>query len=504
MRMIIVDDDVQIREGMRDGVDWKAIGIDSVESFGNVQDALQDMQRYQTDIVITDIKMPEISGIEFLKRIRETDNYIKVILISGYADFEYAKEGIRYGARDYILKPIKVRDLIRVIQDTVQEIIKSRKSKEEQLKAEEVNKEKFIQDLLGGKLFDRNIILESINRYFELNLGNFILCVLVEKRSGLTSGYLEEVKRTSDEAVLSRQLDKEKAILICAASNSTIYNINLKYSLMNRLLDLKADFVGISEVHNVEEVGTAFKEAMKCLNLLFIKDEVRGYIYQQQDFEGKKKIKQEEIQLKLLGFWEKGEEYECYKWLDEFLAVTQREYITDKEELIKLICANLLYMKGHLASGQSISFEMSLEQVEGELEAATSLANLIKIWKNIYQKFFDFQKNVNDSEYPIDVQKALRFIYEHYRERISAKIIADYVGKSENYFRLYFKTITGISIKDFINNYRIEQAERLLKYSDIYVYEISEYIGFQDYTYFTKVFKKIKGYPPTSIRKNEE
>lgn len=504
MRMIIVDDDVQIREGMRDGVDWKAIGIDIVESFGNVQDALQDMQRHQTDIVITDIKMPEISGIEFLKRIRETDSYIKVILISGYADFEYAKEGIRYGARDYILKPIKVRDLIRVIQDTVQEIIKSRKSKEEQLKAEEVNKEKFIQDLLGGKLLDRNIILESINRYYELNLGNFIFCVLVEKRSGLTSGYLEEVKKAFDEGVLSSQLNKEKAVFLCAASNSTIYNINLKYSLMNRLQDLKADFVGISEVHNVEEAGKTFKEVMRCLNLSFIKGEVKGYIYQQRDFEGKRKINLEEIQLKLLGLWEKGEEYECYKWLDEFQAVVQKEYLTDKEEMVKLIGANILYMKGHLASGQSISFEMSSEQVEDDLEEVTFLADLIEIWKNIYRKFFDFQKNANDTEYPVDVKKAMRFIYEHYRERISAKIIADHVGKSENYFRLYFKSVTGISIKDFINSYRIEQAERLLKYSDIYVYEIGEYVGFGDYAYFTKIFKKIKGYSPTSTRKNEK
>lgn len=504
MRMIIVDDDVQIREGMRDGIDWKAIGIDFVESFGNVQEALQDMQRHQTDIVITDIKMPEISGIEFLKRVREMDSFINVILISGHADFEYAKEGIRYGARDYILKPIKVRDLIRVIQDTVQVIIKSRKSKEEQIKAEEVNKEKFIQDLLSGKLVDRNIILESSNRYFGLNLGNFIFCAIIEKRSGLTNEYLEEVRNIVGEGILSSQLDEEKAVLLCAASNSTIYNINLKYSLMNKLLDKKADFVGISEVHNVEEAGKALKEAMCCLNRSFIKGEVRGYIYQQKDFEEKRKIKLEEVQLKLLGFWEKGEETECYKWFDEFRSVIQKEYLTDKEDMVNLICANILYMKGHLASGRSIGFEMSSEQVKDELEEAASLVDLIEIWKNIYRKFFDFQKNANETEYPIDVQKAIRFIYEHYGERISAKIIADYVGKSENYFRLYFKNVTGISIKDFINNYRIEQAERLLKYSDIYVYEVGEHVGFQDYAYFSKVFKKIKGCSPKSIRKIEE
>lgn len=507
MRMIIVDDDVQIREGMRDGIDWADIGIDSVDCFGNVQEALEDMKMRRADIVITDIKMPGMSGIDFLKLIRETDADIRVILISGYADFQYAQEGLRYGARDYILKPIKARELIRVVQDTAEEIRMNRRSTQEQEIAQEVNREKFITDILEGKLKDRNILKENMNRYFQKDLGNYILLAVIETGNE-TGKSVEERLRESDDADNGKyfvyRTDEGRLLLICAASNSTIYNVNLQYSLLQEILAAGAKIAGISEVHAIEEIRTAYQESLKCMNLAFIKGKTGAYIYQERDYTERKPFDREQLQRELVKLLEKGEEHECFSWFEQFLNNTIENGMTDKAEMIQLICENLIYLKARMASGGTVHEELMPETIREQLGAAEFLWECVDIWKGIYQSFFDLSKGMNTAQYPPDIQEAVNFVYGHYREHISARTVAEHVGKSENYFRTYFKNTTGIALKDFINNCRIDQAERLLKHSNMYVYEIGEQVGFQDYAYFTKVFKKIKGYSPALIRKTKE
>ena len=128
MNLMIIDDDKQIREGISRGIKWEAIGIDQVAAFQDGIDAVKAFPEFMPDIVLCDVCMPEMNGIEFLREVKRLNPDIRVILISGYSDFEYVQQAIKLGAIDYELKPLNARSLIRRVTDLRDEILKERNS----------------------------------------------------------------------------------------------------------------------------------------------------------------------------------------------------------------------------------------------------------------------------------------------------------------------------------------------------------------------------------------
>jgi two-component system response regulator YesN len=126
MKLLILDDDTQIREGIRRGVDWKSLGFEEVRSAGDGLSGLEIAREMAPDIVLSDVRMPGMDGLEFLHRVREIFPGIKVALISGYDDFEYLQKAIRYGADGYELKPVKMRNLFRLIGDLKEKLRRER------------------------------------------------------------------------------------------------------------------------------------------------------------------------------------------------------------------------------------------------------------------------------------------------------------------------------------------------------------------------------------------
>jgi two-component system response regulator YesN len=122
VKLLILDDDIQIREGIKNGVDWAALGFDEVQSAGDGIAGLVIAREMAPDIVLSDVRMPGMDGLEFLHGVRELFPRIKVILISGYDDFEYLQKAIRYGADAYELKPVKIRNLLRIVEELKEKI----------------------------------------------------------------------------------------------------------------------------------------------------------------------------------------------------------------------------------------------------------------------------------------------------------------------------------------------------------------------------------------------
>jgi two-component system response regulator YesN len=123
MRLLILDDDIQIREGIHYGIDWKSIGIDEVKSVGDGVIGMEIATSFMPNIIISDVRMPGMDGLEFLRRIKELLPLSKVIILSGYDDFEYLHTAIKYKADAYELKPINVKNLLNIIEEQKSKII---------------------------------------------------------------------------------------------------------------------------------------------------------------------------------------------------------------------------------------------------------------------------------------------------------------------------------------------------------------------------------------------
>jgi two-component system response regulator YesN len=137
MKLLILDDDAQIREGIRKGIDWKSLGFTEVRSAADGFSGLEAVREMSPDIVLSDVRMPGMDGLEFLHEVKSLYPGIKVALISGYDDFEYLQKAIRYGADGYELKPIKLRKLFKLIEDLKAKVKSERKDRKKELSREE-------------------------------------------------------------------------------------------------------------------------------------------------------------------------------------------------------------------------------------------------------------------------------------------------------------------------------------------------------------------------------
>jgi two-component system response regulator YesN len=126
MKLLILDDDVQIREGVEKSIDWKCIGIDEVKSAGDGVSGLKMAFSFRPDIILSDVRMPGINGLELLREIKEILPHSKVILISGYDDFEYLQKAVKYKADAYELKPVKVQHLINLVVEMQEKIMQEK------------------------------------------------------------------------------------------------------------------------------------------------------------------------------------------------------------------------------------------------------------------------------------------------------------------------------------------------------------------------------------------
>jgi YesN/AraC family two-component response regulator len=155
MKLLIVDDDAQIREGIRKGIDWKSLGFSEVRSAGDGFSGLEAARELVPDIVLSDVRMPGMDGLEFLRRAKMLFPGVKVALISGYDDFAYLQKAIQYGADGYELKPVKMRNLFRLIEDMKAKIRADRKTGKEApscLEAEICDDTQAIHAVLAAKL----------------------------------------------------------------------------------------------------------------------------------------------------------------------------------------------------------------------------------------------------------------------------------------------------------------------------------------------------------------
>ena len=536
VNMLIVDDEAVIREGIIKSIDWDSYDVAIVGEASNGVEALEIFKQLRPDIVITDIRMPLMDGLELSKNLTALMPSVKLVILTGYGEFEYAKKAIEFKVSRFVLKPVGAEELIKTVQALQEEICsEKRKAKEER------SFELFLQEnlpVIRGKLIsrltdgscgaiDKEEIYEKakalqmdlcgpLYQVFILAIDDYFLCVdhqTSEKREWI----LDSVLRIAEETLASytsgfvckNETGLFVGIINTGYQDSGIINLCRKIqSLVSSEMKISIS-IGIgNEKKDICKVYESYDEAFKALRNRIYKG--KNVVIHIKDVDGDREMtnsgflqsyNNEEKELILsLRMIDQNKMNDLYDHLFDRFAASKADFGS-----IKNICLKMLLAAFREMEEMGISMEGCLEMqfdLFNEIEKCEIIED-VKTWMiHVTGKILDMIKNGKNETYKNIVKIAIDYIMKHYDESISLTIIAEKVHVTPNYFSRVFRKETNENFIEWLNKYRIEKAKEFLTDNSLKTYEVAEKAGFNDYKHFSYNFRKYAGCSHTEYKNN--
>ncbi|WP_058486417.1 response regulator transcription factor [Defluviitalea phaphyphila] len=511
--ILIVDDEKFIRWGLKKIIERENLPIKNIYESKNGQDAIERLEKDDIDILITDIRMPKMDGIELIKKIHNKNKKVKIIILSGYDEFNYAQEALKYGAKAYILKPVDKNELIDLLKQIENEI-----KEEEKLKKQEENINKFIKQFYNNELnyiFLNDYItkeeIQNIMDTIKIDIFNktFYVCILSYKY--IKNNYVlennNELKEYVDKYFIKQQINvlcfwnvKKQLVLIVDEK----INFDEFITYLNKKINKKF-FICVSNLgKEITDIRKLYLQACEIYSHRFILSENINVVYYEQI---KNKIKivnnleNEIIKIRqMLG----TQRYEkALNLLDKVFDIEHIEnyHIQYYEQIIEYINYYIINYFNN-----KIPQEMEkLKQKYGEITAINRFNHIneyIKVLKKYLEEINEYLillKKENKVENEIDM--AIEYIQKNYYKDLNMAVVSNYVSLNYSYFSQLFKERTGMNFIDYLKYVRIEKAKEFLNNTDYKIYEVSEKVGYQNPKHFMKVFKSLTGISPSEYRK---
>ncbi|WP_018930514.1 response regulator transcription factor [Gracilibacillus lacisalsi] len=495
LKMLIVDDEPLICQGLSDTVPWEEVGIDVVGAAPNGKKALEIMEKEKVDIVITDVYMPEMDGLHLSKAIVDCFPDVTIVMISGYEEFEYARQALRIGVQDYLLKPVDIDELMALVKRVKQQMQDTRK--EEQVKQETLLTNYLTQQLfhlpdsyhLAERIQDqaypfRLMLLETINYY-------------KTDQSSLSSKHIKHViDKYEVSSIFIETHENQLALFLYDDEEISDQAINHLTSAMMETLDNEVFIAISSSCHDLNQISVLYHELNKRLS--FYRGTATKVVTDLEAIPPKKTYnvdKQLVVEISDAVF--RQDKAEATKKADQlFTEVTQKQLTLEQ---IKKVFLDLL--DSIKEKGQETTFEQQTFRLNKEIDLLifNSVEALHALLLEDLEEMIDYLESSCDNHWII--QQAKQYIEKNYQKDIKAVEVAEAHYITPNYFSMLFKQETGYSYSEYLNTIRINKAKELLTETSNKVFEIAEYVGYREYKYFVQVFKNYVGITPTQFRR---
>lgn len=533
LKMIIADDELLVREGIRNIINWQDYDISIIGEASNGKEAYALCMEFKPDILFTDIRMPFMDGLEVANKLKNENVELKVIIFSGQRDFNYARTAVDVSAEGYILKPLEVNELTDVIKKVSDKIELERSNKSrmqelrEQLKENMVAaNEKFLRSLILGAFNSESEIYEKLvylNNPFSGTEGIIVFALTIDDYSAIEGNYLEKDKQLLNFAVTNVIDDiihtKTKGISFCMNENQFISILNWDENKLasyneifdnivcklSKLLNISVS-IGISRViNNIIDIPLAFNDSINALqykfytgknSILHIADINENYNeIQSVDFFYETGTKLTNA-IKVADILETGKiTAQIFKRLK-----ANNNY---KMEYIQSICSEIILISSRAIYESGENFDDIIYDKIKMLDAVQNIENIfaleeymLKLLRKIAE-YFSEKHTLKNDKVVLDIKN---IICKQYMMDISVNKISQKVYLSPNYISLIFKKQTGTTITDYLTAIRIDRAKELLLDEELLIQQISEMVGYEDASYFSKVFKKNTGITPLKYR----
>jgi two-component system response regulator YesN len=532
LKVLIVEDEMIVRVGIKSMIPWADLGCELIGEAANGLQALDIIRSHQPDVVLTDIQMPVMNGIELMKQLKEEYPLIQVIILSCHNDFEYVQQALKLGAVDYILKlsmqPHELQNLLIKVRD-----IKIKLKEEERTEAQKIQKihissqvmkQKAIIEALEGKLQSPEQWAASVKDWIiPLHDSIGLMAIRIDDlEKKLQAGALKnkelmcfsvsnialEILRTesSGDVVVN---DQGLVILLANCRQPAVWEQHAQ-ALAERIQTAARQYlklsvsIGISRnLGMIPDISEIYQTAIQTLEYSFyylksaiIGSEALAAVREQPIYLTEEEVKRIEDELLL----ENKEQLQLiihevlHRSLNSTVEVRRARALFDDL---------LLPFYRHLKRLELSSIELPEFKGYYPNEAVRKMETLAELkqwfldWIGFYIDFYRLHANTRMRS---EIWAARAYMNRHYQQKITVSDIAASIGISEAYLSHLYKKESGENLIDYLTKYRLEQAKELLRNSDLRTYEIAERVGFADANYFSKQFKRYEGMNPLDYR----
>lgn len=534
LKVFLVEDESIVREGLRDNIPWQQWGYQFVGEAGDGEMALPLIQKTQPDVLLTDIKMPFMDGLSLSRVVHQEFPDMKIIIISGHDDFEYARQAIAVGVEQYLLKPITRANLQKVLTELKTKIETEKEQKNYQEKYQDETREyeqfsrtNFFVKVFEGRMTVQDIYEEAAKLSLKINAScyNLLMFSLQEKKAGENGGLESEAFARKREELL-RYFVRYPEYLVFRWNINT-YGVLMKggseqmRELTTRCLNnverickpAEEDFDWYAAVGEPVERLSMLAECYSKVNHLFAyrflmptvhiltKEVTDNYIPLESG--GKiGDIDSAKVAPELIrDFLQQGGHDEIAEFVDSWLNSIQKAL---KSRLFQ----NYLIYHVHfvvMAYVESIGYDKKkLLQLLGEeqiQEMNLSVEELSSYLQNIMKKAMELRDRVSDNQSKKVLKRALEYIEDNYtQETLSLNTVAGEVNVSANYFSAIFSQAMEVTFTEYVTQKRMEKAKKLLGQTEKQSGDIALEVGYKDPHYFSFVFKKTQGCTPREYR----
>lgn len=512
-KVLIVDDEKKHRAGLMKLL-YTMYPEDIFLEAGNGKEALEIMHLVECDLIITDIRMPKMDGLQFLAELRKLGQETVVVILSGYSEFEYAKEAMRFEASDYLLKPVdplevrKCLDKLRLNLSKKKEEKKTKESMKSFLtETEPVYMQYLMQQLVTKQHFPKK---EKILELFPLEQkGYLLLCdIRVNDQAKLEEDQVKELR-----LAIKKFLDPASSYSFPMMQQGVFAVVVLEECIRHDFSKLKGQlekvipgikivfFAGGMHENMYRDAAAAYEEAVLLWNYRFyerdilyeygkMKGQIGGIVEKNPDFTGfiTERLKENDT----LGAFQKMKQY-----ID---TVTQK-CMPEPGSLKRTVMFAVFQIV------QNLNLMMSMEmkkEVDNSLMKLYQAENLSSLMKLVYQYFIELCKDINFQKEVkgLDILKhCIEYMEEHYMDEISLDYMAEKYYFNPSYFSTIFSNYFGKSFTNYLIEIRMKKAKEFLMQSDDKIKQIAAKTGYRDANYFIRAFRKYYGYTPEEFRK---
>lgn len=522
-RVILADDEPIILRSLKVAIPWDELNLEIVGEARNGEEALKLVREQSPHMIISDIRMPGIDGITLMKEVMAENAKRLFIIISGYGEFEYAREALREGAFDYLLKPIDHDELIEMLRRAKNNLEKQMEN-DKLLHSVQVlsvlARERMFAEIIEGNHSQSPMQHMSWLENSELQEEYFMAVLQLDHFMKLNERWAPEEKKLwlfAIRNILSESSLVHGALTVfpfhsgewvllfpgkCSARKEDIGNEIIHQIKLNTKLSCSMGFS--QTMVGIEQLSEAYQSATQALFQRFYSEHEGVFLEAKSVADSYREVKYpKHLEISMLESIRTLNHSRLLSLLDETKVYIENQNLT--KEIAERVIVELTVVLYRQYEHINLLPEWSLEGLLQEIHSLDSLNEVINELKNYFSKWI-IENSVNQTKENMlsVITKTKEYIANNYHKDLSIDEVAEIADLSISHFCTLFKQISGYTFLEYLTQCRMDKAKYILKNSPVKVYQIAPLVGYQDPRYFTQVFKKVTGMTPSEYRDEGE